>query len=141
MTFRRCPTAPCSGPSTAAPARDAPLLEGRVADQARDPTATAYPHRQARYDWLILSQWADPAASSQNVAWTREFFEAMRPAFADGVYVNSLGEEGGARIRQAYGPNHKRLVAVKTRYDPENVFRHNQNIAPSPSGGRSGRTR
>ena len=92
------------------------------------PTATAYPHRRARYDWLLLSQWADPADSPRNIAWTREFFEAMRPSFTGGVYVNNLGAEGPARVRQAYGPNHERLVAVKTRYDPANVFRHNQNI-------------
>jgi FAD/FMN-containing dehydrogenase len=104
------------------------------------PTATAYAHRQARYDWLILSQWADPADSPQNIAWTREFFAAMRPSFADGVYVNNLGDEGDIRVRQAYGPNYERLVAVKTRYDPENVFRHNQNIAPAQTNGRGGRT-
>jgi FAD/FMN-containing dehydrogenase len=105
-----------------------------------DPTATAYPHRQARYDWLILSQWADPADSPPNIAWTRELFDAMRPSFADGVYVNNLGDEGDGRVRQAYGHNHERLVAVKTRYDPENVFRHNQNIAPAGTNGRGGLT-
>ena len=55
----------------------------------------------------------------------------MRPSFTGGVYVNNLGAEGPARVRQAYGPNHERLVAVKTRYDPANVFRHNQNIVPA----------
>jgi hypothetical protein len=103
-----------------------------------DPTATAYPHRQARYDCLILSQWADPADSPRNIAWTRELFDALRPSFADGVYVNNLGEEGDVRVRQAYGCNHERLVAVKTTYDPDNVFRHNQNIAPVQSNGRGG---
>ena len=102
-----------------------------------DATATAYPHRRARYDWLLLSQWADPADSPRNIAWTRAFFEAMRPSLSGGVYVNNLGAEGPARVRQAYGPNHERLVAVKTRYDPANVFRHNQNIVPAPSNGRT----
>jgi FAD/FMN-containing dehydrogenase len=102
-----------------------------------DSAATAYPHRHARYDWLILSQWSDPADSPRNIAWTREFFEAMRPSFADGVYVNNLGEEGTVRVRQAYGSNYERLVAVKTRYDPGNLFRHNQNIVPAPTNGRT----
>jgi FAD/FMN-containing dehydrogenase len=95
-----------------------------------DPTATAYPHRNNRYDCLILSQWPDPAESARNIAWTRELFEAMQPFFAAGVYVNNLGDEGEQRVEQAYGPNYDRLVALKARYDPTNFFRHNHNIRP-----------
>src|SRR5919106_340665 len=58
-----------------------------------DPTATAFPYRDEHYDFLILSQWADPAESEKNVAWTRAFFRAMQPFFEKGVYVNNLGEE------------------------------------------------
>jgi hypothetical protein len=57
-----------------------------------DATATAYPHRDQRYDFLILSQWPDPLDSPGNIAWTREFFEAMRPFLSSGVYVNNLGD-------------------------------------------------
>ena len=95
-----------------------------------DPTATAYPHRDNRYDCLILSQWPDPAESARNIAWTRELFDAMQPFFAAGVYVNNLGDEGEQRVEQAYGPNYDRLVALKARYDPTNFFRHNHNIRP-----------
>ena len=97
-----------------------------------DPSATAFPHRGDRYDCLILSQWPDPADSERNVAWTSELFDALRPFLATGVYVNNLGDEGDDRIRQAYGPNYDRLVALKTTYDATNLFRHNQNIMPSP---------
>jgi hypothetical protein len=95
-----------------------------------DPSATAFPHRGDRYDCLILSQWPDPTDSQQNVAWTTELFEALRPFLTTGVYVNNLGDEGDDRVRQAYGPNYDRLAALKTQYDPTNLLRHNQNIKP-----------
>jgi FAD/FMN-containing dehydrogenase len=100
-----------------------------------DPTATAYPHRAPRYDCLILSQWADPGDTDRNLAWTRDLHDDLQPFFAGGVYVNNLGNEGDERVRQAYGPNYERLVAVKTAYDPTNVFRHNQNIPPAAQAG------
>jgi FAD/FMN-containing dehydrogenase len=95
-----------------------------------EPTATAFPHRGDRYDCLILSQWPDPTQSEQNIVWTGNLFAALRPYLATGVYVNNLGADDVARVSQAYGPNHARLVAVKTKYDPTNLFRHNHNIQP-----------
>jgi FAD/FMN-containing dehydrogenase len=96
-----------------------------------DPTATAFPHRHVHHDFLILSQWTDPAAAERHIAWTREFFEAMRPFTERAVYVNGLGVEGEDRVREAYGANYPRLAAIKARYDPTNLFRANQNIQPS----------
>ena len=96
-----------------------------------DPTATAFPHRRHQNEVLILAQWADPAATDRHVAWTRAMFEAMGPFAVQGVYVNSLGNEGQDRIREAYGPNYDRLAAIKATYDPTNVFRSNQNIRPN----------
>jgi FAD/FMN-containing dehydrogenase len=95
-----------------------------------EPTATAFPHRGDRYDCLILSQWPDPTQSEQNIVWTGDLFAALRPYLATGVYVNNLGADDVARVSQAYGTNHGRLVAVKTKYDPTNLFRHNHNIQP-----------
>ena len=96
------------------------------------PTATAFAHRARQYDFLILSQWDDPADSPDNVLWTRELFDAMSPHFR-GVYVNNLGEEGSDRVRDAYGINYERLGAIKAAYDPYNVFRLNQNmLVPRP---------
>jgi hypothetical protein len=95
-----------------------------------DPTDTAFAHRGPRYDCLILSQWPDPADSPRNIAWTRELFAALQPFFGASVYVNNLGDEGGHRVKQAYGPNYEHLVALKTKYDPTNFFHHNQNIPP-----------
>ena len=55
----------------------------------------------------------------------------MQPFSSGGVYVNYLGEEGEDRVKAAYGRNYERLVALKNKYDPTNLFRHNQNIRPS----------
>jgi FAD binding domain/Berberine and berberine like len=95
------------------------------------PTATAFAHRAEQYDFLILSQWSDAAESDRNVEWTRALFEAMQPYLEPSVYVNNLGDEGPARVRAAYGQNYPRLAALKQAYDPDNLFRANQNIAPS----------
>jgi len=95
------------------------------------PSATAFAHRAEQYDFLIGSQWSDPADTEANVEWTGALFEAMRPHLKESVYVNNLGEEGQDRIRAAYGDNYPRLAALKTSYDPDNLFRANQNIRPS----------
>jgi FAD/FMN-containing dehydrogenase len=95
------------------------------------PSATAFPHRAEQYDFLILSQWSEASDSDRNVQWTRALFEAMQPHLEESVYVNNLGDEGSGRVRAAYGENYPRLAAVKRTYDPDNVFRANQNIDPS----------
>jgi hypothetical protein len=95
------------------------------------PSATAFPHRAEQYDFVILSQWPEATDSDRNVQWTKALFEAMRPHLEESVYVNNLGDEGPRRIRSAYGGNYPRLAAVKRTYDPDNLFRVNQNIEPS----------
>jgi hypothetical protein len=104
-------------------------MHGAASRVAR--SATAFPHRAEQYDFLILSQWSDGADSDRNVQWTGALFEAMQPHLEQSVYVNNLGDEGSARIRAAYGKNYPRLAAVKRTYDPDNMFRANQNIEPS----------
>ncbi len=96
-----------------------------------DSAATAFAHRARQYDFLILSQWDDPADSPTNIAWTRSLFEAMSPFLERGVYVNDLGEEGEDRVRAAYGGNYERLARVKAKYDPANLFRLNHNVRPT----------
>ena len=112
------------------PATGVGLQQMHGAASRVDPTATAFPHRDEHYDFLILSQWADPAESERNVEWTRSLFEAMDPFFEEGVYVNNLGDEGEDRVRAAYGANYERLLDLKGKYDPTNLFRLNQNIPP-----------
>jgi hypothetical protein len=97
------------------------------------PSATAFPHRAEQYDFLILSQWSDATDSDRNVEWTRALFQAMQPHLKESVYMNNLGDEGPGRVRAAYGDNFSRLAALKGIYDPDNLFRVNQNIDPALS--------
>jgi FAD/FMN-containing dehydrogenase len=94
-------------------------------------TETAVPHRDRGWNLLIPSVWADPADTDANIAWSRESFAAMRSHFRDGRWLNYLGDDQAEdAIRAAYGPNYDRLREVKRRYDPDNVFHLNHNIAP-----------
>jgi FAD/FMN-containing dehydrogenase len=93
--------------------------------------ATAFPNRKAQHNLNILAAWEmnDPDPE-HHIAWVRQTWEAMQP-FASGAYVNFMSDEPADRLRAVYGADkYDRLVALKRRYDPDNVFRHNQNILP-----------
>ncbi len=92
---------------------------------------TAFNHRAAPYDVVIMPMWSDPAESAQHTRWADELWRALQPSSSGGVYVNYLGNEGEARVRAAYGTNYERLVTLKNKYDPLNLFRFNQNIKPT----------
>ncbi|MFM0715088.1 FAD-binding oxidoreductase [Paraburkholderia strydomiana] len=93
--------------------------------------ATAYPSRDTQYAMNVHGRWDDAADDERCIAWSRAFFEAAAPFSLGSVYVNFMTQEEGGRVAEAYGPNYERLVAVKSRYDPHNLFRHNQNIRPA----------
>jgi len=103
--------------------------------------ATAFAHRDVEYSFLSAGVCADPADVEKSVRWGRDFWAAMQPYSTGGVYVNYLGreaDEGRERIKAAYGPEkYARLVALKNKYDPGNLFRLNQNIEPSQAAARS----
>ncbi|MFQ5890994.1 MAG: FAD-binding oxidoreductase [Gemmatimonadota bacterium] len=94
--------------------------------------ATAYAHREAAHNVNINGVWLpEEPRREEEVAWTRAFFRALEP-YQAGVYVNFLGEEGEERVFAAYGEEkYRRLAVLKARWDPENVFRMNQNIRPA----------
>jgi FAD/FMN-containing dehydrogenase len=90
---------------------------------------TAFPHRREGYNFLVVSEWLKPADNARNIEWARETYDAMRPSFAPGRYVNYLGDDDGAdAVAAAYGPNYQRLRTLKAKYDPTNLFHLNQNI-------------
>ena len=93
-------------------------------------TATAYPHREPGFNLFLISQWSDPARTDTGIAWARETFDALSPYMADRSYTNYLSADDYDRLRAAFGPNHKRLVELKRRYDPDNLLRLNHNIDP-----------
>jgi len=94
-----------------------------------NPHATAFAHRKAKYNFLLLGSWDSASETAAGMQWVNDFWDAMKPAIGDGVYVNYMaGDESQQRVRNAYGTNYDRLQAVKAKYDPENFFRMNQNI-------------
>jgi hypothetical protein len=96
-----------------------------------DRNATAFGLREDQWDYDVISQWTDPAESASHIQWTRDFWTAVEPFATGEVYVNHLDAEEATRIRAAYGPGYERLVALKNKYDPTNLFRLNQNIKPT----------
>lgn len=104
------------------------LIGGKA--NTRPPDATAYPHRNVQFAMNVHGRWTDPGDDAGVVGWTREFFAAAAPHAAGSVYINFLTQDEGARIHEAYGPNYARLVEIKQRYDPDNLFRFNHNIRP-----------
>lgn len=105
-------------------------LGGAIARVPED--GTAYPHRGAGHAINIDAAWLpEEPVADRETAWVRDFFHAVAPHQV-GVYVNFLGNEGQERVLAAYGEaTYRELVRVKRIYDPENVFRHNQNIDPA----------
>lgn len=96
-----------------------------------DSAAAAFEDRTAEHALNINSVWSGTDGSAEQIAWARNFFEAMHPHSNGGVYMNFLGEEGEDRVRAAYGAGkYERLQALKAEYDPTNLFRFNQNIRP-----------
>jgi FAD/FMN-containing dehydrogenase len=94
-------------------------------------TETAVPHRDEGWNVVLPSVWTDPADTEANIAWSRETFAAIGPHVGGGLWMNYLGDDQPEdAVRAAYGPNYERLGEVKRRYDPNNVFHLNPNIAP-----------
>ena len=92
--------------------------------------ATAFPHRKAKYNFLLLGSWDEASENAMGMKWVNEFWEEMKPSIGEGTYVNYLGtNESAERVKGAYGANYARLQAVKSKYDPDNFFRMNHNIA------------
>lgn len=91
---------------------------------------TAFAQRDALFNLAVISRWADPSTADTHIEWAKKSSEAAKPYASGGVYVNYLGTEGADRVRAAYGSKYDKLVAVKQKYDPKNLFSFNQNIQP-----------
>ena len=97
-------------------------------------TETAYAERSAPWMSSIDGNWENPADNAKNVAWVRESFELIRPYSTGTTYTNFTGqtdETAGALASTAFGANMARLAMIKAKYDPDNFFRLNANIAPA----------
>jgi FAD/FMN-containing dehydrogenase len=92
---------------------------------------SAFAHRDASFIYNAIAMWSDPTEDDRHIGWARDTFDALRPASYGSAYVNFLGDEGSERVRAAYGDNFERLARLKAQWDPDNLFRLNQNIAPA----------
>ena len=104
-------------------------LGGAVSRVPQDQTAVDY--RDAQYNFLNVGMWSDAGEDEKSIRWVRELWSAMQP-FSSGVYVNYETDVEAEQVKAAYSPEkYERLVALKNKYDPTNLFRLNQNIKPT----------
>jgi FAD/FMN-containing dehydrogenase len=103
-------------------------MEGAVARVAAD--ATPFWYRRAPYYLEVIAKWYDVADDERHTAWADAAWDELKPVSAGAAYVNFLDEAPEMEVRAAYGGNLRRLVELKRRYDPDNVFRVNHNIDP-----------
>ncbi|HKD83680.1 MAG TPA: FAD-binding oxidoreductase [Terriglobales bacterium] len=119
------------------------IFLGLLAGVANDipSSATAYSARDARIVINVHGRWERAEQDDECIKWARAFFKAAAPYASAGGYVNFMTADEGERVASAYGPNYARLLEMKRRYDPENIFHLNQNIrgsgqaSPAISGG------
>ena len=103
-------------------------INGAAHRVGNDETAWAY--RDANWAEVIVGVDPDPANNDRIISWTKDYWDALHPYSAGGAYVNFMMDEGEERVQATYGDNYERLVAIKNKYDPTNLFRVNQNIRP-----------
>ena len=104
-------------------------LDGAVHDVG--PRETAFGVRDARFAVNIVALWPDPADDEANIGWVRDYYAAVHPYSGyEGGYTNFMAAEDQERVRENYGASYDRLARVKAEWDPDNLFRLNQNVAP-----------
>jgi FAD/FMN-containing dehydrogenase len=104
-------------------------LEGKF--NSVPPNSMAYSSRDLKYILNVHGRWDDAKKDKECIKWSREFFDATLKFASAGAYVNFMTEEENERVAKAYGPNYKKLVEIKKKYDPNNLLKHNQNIKPT----------
>ncbi|UTM59760.1 FAD-binding oxidoreductase [Photobacterium sp. CCB-ST2H9] len=103
-------------------------IGGQTTQVAAD--AMAYSSRDARYVMNVHGRWETPEEDEACISWAREFFSKSKPFASGGAYINFLTQDESDRVEFAYGETYARLVELKKKYDPNNLFRMNQNINP-----------
>jgi FAD/FMN-containing dehydrogenase len=108
------------------------LIEPKSGACSRVPERATPLSRRHAYTYGAFAVWDEPEESERHIAWARETWRAMKPFAIPGVVLNYTSDTGEERVRSTFGPEkYERLVALKDRWDPDNVFRSNQNIRPS----------
>jgi FAD/FMN-containing dehydrogenase len=104
-------------------------IDGAAHKVGKNDTPWAY--RDANWAQVIVGVDPDPANNEKITKWTKDYYDAVHPYSAGGAYINFMMDEGEDRVKASYKDNYERLVLVKDKYDPKNLFRVNQNIKPS----------
>ena len=108
------------------------MIPGGGALSRVDDNAMAFGQRNAPWNIHILSQWEDEVDTEKNIAHTRAVHESVKPWSTGRAYLNFIGDEGAGRVEAAFGPEKfAKLRELKKKWDPQNLFRHNQNIPPA----------
>lgn len=102
---------------------------------------TAFGDRSSPYVLNLLGNWSEKSEDAVNISWVRNLFQSLRPSMTPGVYINFMSGDEDDRTREAYDKHWERLIAVKSRYDPDNFFRLNQNIPLEKTGLTASRVR
>ncbi len=115
------------------PSPQCEIFVGLIGGEASrvSPDAAAYAHRETKFVLNVHGRWEEAGEDERCISWAREFFSSTAPFATGTVYVNFLTEEETDRIGAAYGTNHSRMVELKRKFDPQNLFRLNQNIRPT----------
>jgi FAD/FMN-containing dehydrogenase len=95
------------------------------------PTETAFAARNVKFSPVVAGMWQDPADNAANIAWVRDYAAALQPYSEAAGYINFMDGDDLPRVAENYGPNYSRLREIKAKYDPQNLFHINQNIAPA----------
>lgn len=109
------------------------LIQHKTGAMGRGGEDTAFGQREAPFAYVVFAGWDDARTDEINVSWVRALTDAIAPDTTGGSYLNDMGreaDEGADHIRKTFGARYERLVDIKTKYDPANLFRHNQNIRP-----------
>jgi FAD/FMN-containing dehydrogenase len=109
------------------------LTQHGGAGARRPANSTAYASREGSHNFVVRAAWDDPAHAATRTAWQKETWKTFQP-YSEGLYANLNAAEAGVRARSAYGENLERLIEIKTKYDPKNLFHLNPNITPRTAG-------
>ena len=97
------------------------------------PDATAFALRRVQWDLNVMAQWLDPAQEEAAIGWVRQVWAGIEPLTSGSAYINHIaGDDLPEKVRASYGTNYEKLVALKNKYDPANLFRLNPNVRPAP---------
>jgi FAD/FMN-containing dehydrogenase len=114
------------------PSNQCEIFLGALGGEVKEvsPDATAYSHRDVNFVMNVHGRWSTAGEDENGIGWAREFFKKCDPFASGGAYINFMTADETDRVASAFGSSYERLAKVKSKYDPDNFFRMNQNIPP-----------